>query len=88
MSAPTATVLPLGCAVKGCGVPRRRHDADDHTYQPPGMGVVLARSQARKRCGHWDGAEGRECGSTDRVRAFIQGPRCTTHDPNNMRGAA
>ncbi|MEU4779236.1 hypothetical protein [Micromonospora sp. NPDC023633] len=86
MSAPT--VLPLGCAVDGCGVPRRNHDAPDHTYVPPGMGTVLARAAALKTCRHWIGDEARECGSQVGVRAFIQGPRCPIHDPSNQGGAA
>jgi len=40
------SALPLGCAT--CGVPRRRHDATDHTYQVPDMPTVLARAAALK----------------------------------------
>ena len=83
----TTTVTPLGCAVEGCGITRRQHD-DSHRYQPPGMGTVLARAAALKKCSHWNGAEKRECGSQIGVRAFIQGPRCPIHDPNNLKGGA
>lgn len=47
MSTPV-TVLPLGCAVDGCGVPRRRHDADDHRYQVPDMDLIKKRADALK----------------------------------------
>lgn len=78
------TVTPMGCAVEGCGITRRLHD-DSHRYQPPGMGTILARAEARKKCGHWDGTQQRECGSQVGVRAFIQGPRCPIHDPNVLK---
>lgn len=38
------------------------------------------------RCGHWVGAEGRHCGSTDSVRPFLTGPCCPLHSPNALAG--
>lgn len=40
------SAIPLGCAT--CGIPRRRHDADDHRYQVPDMTTVLSRAAALK----------------------------------------
>lgn len=40
-------MIPLGCAV--CGVPRRRHDADDHRYQVPDWDTVTTRARELKQ---------------------------------------
>lgn len=43
-----APVIPLGCAVAGCGQTRRNHTADDHRYQVPDMRTVLDRAAQLK----------------------------------------
>jgi hypothetical protein len=47
--------------------------------RPPGP-LLLARV-----CGYWSTAGG-ACGSTDRVRPYIVGPRCGAHTPAALAG--
>lgn len=83
-----APVIPLGCAVAGCGQTRRNHTNDDHRYQVPDWPTIRDRAAALKteRVNTCDTCELPE----DRwpvsdplyLPGGIQCPDCTRHDLN------